>query len=67
MPRPQFSLKTLLVATTLVAVLCVVLPRPIRAVRRWLSPTQSIVQEVSPRILILEEDETQLAIPDTDG
>src|SRR6185437_3374186 len=38
MPRPQFSLKTIFVAMTLVAVACPVAPPVIAAILAWASP-----------------------------
>lgn len=67
MPRMQFGLKTLFAITTLAAVGCLTLPQPIRAIRRWLQPTHlSGYQMVSPRIAIMEEDESLLGIPEID-
>lgn len=68
MRRPQFSLKALLCLMTVVAVACVVLPRPMRSLKRWLWPPQtfSCVTIVTNPIVILEEDEALLGIPSTD-
>lgn len=69
MPRPQFGLKSIFFVMTLAAVGCVVLPRPIRALRHWLQPPEMsmMYQMVSPRMVIVEEDEALLAIPATEA
>ena len=67
MRRPQFTLKMMLWLMVLVAVGCLVLPRPLGAVRRWLWPPEvyPLGQIVSPRIEIIDEDEALLGVPPT--
>jgi hypothetical protein len=62
MPRPQFSIRTLLWLTLVVAVACEAGPPVVRPLRRWLWPPLECMV-VPDRIEIIEEDESLLVIP----
>jgi len=68
MRRPQFTLRTLLVAMLVMAVGSVALPRPIQAVRRWLWPPETFhcgLGTIGGPIVIVDEEEALLGIPET--